>query len=87
MTYESFRSLVFYGEQKSKNVKNPGKVSRVRDTVQRCLLEATDLVVCDEGHNIKNLVSSTSQAVAKLRTLRRIVLTGTPMQNNLMECK
>ena len=45
-----------------------------------------DIVVCDEGHMLKNPKSALSQALNKLRTLRRIVLTGTPLQNNLMEC-
>ena len=45
-----------------------------------------DMVVCDEGHVLKNPKSLLSQELTKLRTLRRIVLTGTPLQNNLMEC-
>lgn len=45
-----------------------------------------DIVVCDEGHVLKNPKSALSQSLNKLRTLRRIVLTGTPLQNNLMEC-
>lgn len=87
MSYESFRSLVFYGNKKKSQTANMAKEARVRDVVQRSLLNATDLIVCDEGHMIKNLRSITSQAVVKLQTSRRIVLTGTPMQNNLLECK
>lgn len=44
-------------------------------------------MVCDEGHIIKNSNSAISKAVAKIETPRRIVLTGTPIQNNLKECK
>lgn len=87
MSYESFRSLVFYGSKKKSPNVNLSKDTRVRDVVQRTLLNATDLVVCDEGHTIKNLRSITSKAVVQLKTSRRIVLTGTPMQNNLLECK
>ncbi|CAF0981206.1 unnamed protein product [Adineta ricciae] len=44
-----------------------------------------DLIVCDEGHMIKNPKSAVTRVVNEVRTLRRIVLTGTPMQNNLKE--
>ena len=45
-----------------------------------------DVVVCDEGHVLRNCKSALSQAVNKVATQRRIVLTGTPLQNNLQEC-
>lgn len=45
-----------------------------------------DLVVCDEGHVLRNADSSISKAMRALSTRRRIILTGTPLQNNLTEC-
>jgi transcriptional regulator ATRX len=39
-----------------------------------------ELVVCDEGHTLKN-----EKSASNISTRRRITLTGTPIQNNLLE--
>lgn len=61
---------------------------KIKEQIQKSLVDpGPDLVVCDEGHLLKNEKTSLSKAVNKIKTLRRIVLTGTPLQNNLKECK
>lgn len=55
------------------------------DEKYRDLLLNTDFVVLDEGHKIKNKNAKITKSVMKLKTRKRIILTGTPMQNNLME--
>lgn len=44
-----------------------------------------DLVVCDEGHRIKSSVNKTAQTLRAVNSSRRILLTGTPIQNDLGE--
>ena len=41
--------------------------------------------VLDEGHLIKNPKTKISQAVKKLSSNHRLILTGTPIQNNVLE--
>lgn len=42
-------------------------------------------MICDEGHLLKNEKTHLSIAMNRIKTMRRIVLTGTPLQNNLKE--
>ena len=42
-------------------------------------------LVLDEAHNIKNFKSGRWQALLSLNSQRRLLLTGTPLQNNLTE--
>ncbi|XP_054841779.1 DNA repair and recombination protein RAD54B [Eublepharis macularius] len=43
------------------------------------------LIICDEGHRLKNTSIKTTAALASLSCERRIILTGTPVQNDLQE--
>ncbi|KAL2460240.1 Protein CHROMATIN REMODELING 25 [Abeliophyllum distichum] len=44
-----------------------------------------DLLICDEAHRLKNDQTLTNRALASLTCKRRILLSGTPMQNDLEE--
>lgn len=44
-----------------------------------------EYIIIDEAHKIKNEDSQTSKRVRQLRSKYRLLLTGTPLQNNLHE--
>jgi len=53
---------------------------------RRCLQDpGPDVCILDEAHMIKNYKTNKFIALDSMRTRRRIALTGTPLQNNLME--
>ncbi|KAI9758548.1 MAG: DNA repair protein rhp54 [Chaenotheca gracillima] len=43
------------------------------------------LLLCDEGHRLKNGESQTFTALTSLKVDRRVILSGTPIQNDLSE--
>ncbi|KAJ3215405.1 DNA-dependent ATPase protein rad54 [Dinochytrium kinnereticum] len=43
------------------------------------------LLLCDEGHRLKNSDSQTYQSLNALSAKRRVILSGTPIQNDLTE--
>ncbi|KAG0718228.1 SMARCAD1 [Chionoecetes opilio] len=42
-------------------------------------------IILDEAHMLKNMASQRYENLMKIKALRRILLTGTPLQNNLVE--
>ncbi|XP_012867995.1 PREDICTED: DNA repair and recombination protein RAD54B isoform X1 [Dipodomys ordii] len=44
-----------------------------------------DLLICDEGHRLKNSAIKTTTALLSLSCEKRVILTGTPIQNDLQE--
>ncbi|XP_042891287.1 DNA repair and recombination protein RAD54B-like [Penaeus japonicus] len=44
-----------------------------------------DIMLCDEGHRLKNANIKTTSLLCGLSTRKRIILTGTPIQNDLQE--
>lgn len=59
------------------------------ETLRRnvCELEGAEvgLMLCDEGHRLKNGDSQTFTALNSLSCKRRVILSGTPIQNDLSE--
>ncbi|KAH9519844.1 hypothetical protein Btru_071056 [Bulinus truncatus] len=75
--YEMYRNLTIGARCKNKRLK--------KIFTETLVDPGPDLVICDEGHILKNEASAISKAMNQMRTKRRVVLTGTPLQNNLNE--
>ncbi|RDW90126.1 DEAD/DEAH box helicase [Aspergillus mulundensis] len=56
-------------------------------TVQEGLARGNgvDIVIADEGHRLKTLQNKSGQAIQSLNTTKRVILSGTPIQNDLKE--
>ena len=70
----------------------PGEWNVVITSYEMVLREKTTFkkfnwryLVIDEAHRIKNEKSKLSEIVREFRTTNRLLLTGTPLQNNLHE--
>lgn len=48
-------------------------------------LKAPDMLLFDEGHRIKNMDSKMCTSLTSIKCKRKVILTGYPLQNNLIE--
>ncbi|XP_071920989.1 protein CHROMATIN REMODELING 20-like isoform X4 [Coffea arabica] len=74
--YSAFRNLSLGKHIKDRHI--------ARD-ICCALQDGPDILVCDEAHMIKNTRADVTQALKLVKCQRRIALTGSPLQNNLME--
>ncbi|XP_045036822.1 transcriptional regulator ATRX homolog [Daphnia magna] len=74
--YEIFRILT----QEKKKLTEQDEVFR-----QALVDPGPDVLICDEGHLLKNEDAEIYKAMNQICTRRRIMLTGTPLQNSLFE--
>lgn len=57
----------------------------VRNDIENLMKHKFEIIVLDESQNIKNINSQTTKAVLLLNAKKRIALSGTPIENNLLE--
>ena len=93
----ALKVLTYYGSIKDRKAKRTGwsKPDAFHVCVTSYQLAVTDAavfkrkkwyyVVLDEGHYIRNFKSKRWQTLLTLSSARRLLLTGTPLQNNLLE--
>ena len=92
-----FKILTYYGSQEERRAKRKGWMDKDRwhvciTSYQLALQDASSLkrrdwhyLVLDEAHNIKNFRSQRWQTLLSFKSRARLLLTGTPLQNNLTE--
>ncbi|KAJ5895533.1 hypothetical protein N7495_007224 [Penicillium taxi] len=92
-----FKIMTYYGNQEERKIKRKGWTDDnswnvLITSYQLALQDQISLkrrswhyMVLDEAHNIKNFRSQRWQALLTFRTRARLLLTGTPLQNNLTE--
>ncbi|KAG5879904.1 hypothetical protein JTB14_018447 [Gonioctena quinquepunctata] len=93
----AFKILTYYGSQKERKMKRQGwtKPNAFHICITSYKLVIQDhqsfrrkkwkYLILDEAQNIKNFKSQRWQLLLNFQTQQRLLLTGTPLQNNLME--
>ncbi|KAK9266943.1 hypothetical protein L1049_027202 [Liquidambar formosana] len=87
ISYRLFEKLVGGGQVAVGEGKRKREVHHCNegDEIRKILLELPGLLVLDEGHTPRNDQSLIWKALSKIETEKRIILSGTPFQNNFSE--
>lgn len=80
ISYNLYEILAGGGETKDRR-----KRKREHDDMKKYLVEVPGLLVLDEGHTPRNQRSGIWKVFSEMQTPKRIILSGTPFQNNLTE--
>lgn len=86
MGYELYRLLVLQSSGDEKIAAGNAKHTNLIKQVYALLSNpGPDLIVLDEGHRVRDHKSKLVKALSHVKTSRRIILTGYPLQNHLEE--
>ncbi|CAM0945006.1 unnamed protein product [Alopecurus aequalis] len=83
LSYKMFTILAKEEGEDEDNEDEEGKEEYSK--IRQLFLQRPDLLILDEGHIPRNRNSKIWKALAKVRTEKRIILSGTPFQNNFEE--
>ncbi|KAK8643006.1 hypothetical protein V6N13_012323 [Hibiscus sabdariffa] len=78
-------SYTLFGQLVGKDIDEKQKCTKVDKQLCNILLESPGLYVLDEGHTPRNDDTLMWKALSRIKTGRRIILSGTPFQNNFDE--
>ncbi|MDO4689674.1 MAG: DEAD/DEAH box helicase [Fusobacterium sp.] len=81
---------IYYGTNRDLEIFNKVDIilttyGTIRNDIEKFMEIYFDLIILDESQNIKNISSQTTKAVMLLKSKNRIALSGTPIENNLLE--
>lgn len=91
ISYHTLRSLIEARKVivgKVQKLLAPEEIARrmaLKQTISSILCQAPQMLICDEGHILRTEEIGVTKALSRIQTSRRIVLTGSPLQNRLEE--
>ena len=79
------KSILFLGYKQFSTVVCDDSTSRASVDCQEILLKVPSILILDEGHTPRNENTDIMQSLSKVRTPRKVVLSGTLYQNHVQE--
>lgn len=87
----TLKTSFYYGSNREKELKKENidilisTYGTVRNDLEKLSDYTFNYVILDEAQNIKNEASATAKSIKQIKNNYRLALTGTPLENNLME--
>lgn len=88
----SLKVLIFHGTNRNKHIDSINNYDVIITTYGTLRIDMNhynniifDYCIIDEGQNIKNPLSKNTKAIKEIKAKTRFALTGTPIENNLIE--
>jgi len=83
-------SYIYHGLQRDFDVAREKNLilttyATVRNDIEKFMAQQFLFIILDESQNIKNLNAQLTRAVLNLKSKHRLALSGTPLENNLLE--